>query len=873
MSTFFVDRDALSDGDGSSWELAYQSLAAALNTAQTGDEIWVAEGIYFPGTERSDAFEINAGVTIYGGFDGTEDSLIDRDWQQNLTILSGDIGTPDERSDNSYHVVFSDTDAVAELNGVTVQGGNTEGSDGSDDGGGIYNRQRLTIQNTIVRDNRSIDDGGGIRNDGELLVINSAIANNSAVGSSSLVSGGGGLINTVNAAATIINTTFSGNQALNGGAIRNDGELSLTNTTISDNTGDQSGGGILNTNSSGTAASIDLANSTVTQNLAPSSAGIFNFGFIAASNSIIADNQNDTDFTDNGLLGGSSRSDGYNLIGNGSNAVGFTSSANNDQVGTSTNPIDPLLGDLQDNGGFTQTHLPTENSPAIDSGSNSLLPDDSEDLDSDGDSDEALSTDQRGAGFDRVFNETVDIGAVEVGAAPPPITNEPPSVAIGPVVTSLSENIDTSQAIKLANVIVTDADEIGINTLTIVTTNPSIFEVIDDELFLKAGSSLDFETQSQYNITLQVDDATVGSTPDAAVNFRLLITDVNDNDIGVLEVSANQLLNAVIKTGLNGQLGISVDTLDTSQLSEVVVVSTDDVGRVNGIAPGEEGYLDALIAESLSLLSTLEKGTFEGLDVSRQVALEADGFLQFGVITGGTLDSLRRNGIGTFQIGPSLTEALEGTDDGILQVQPLGDGKVRLGFDIDGDSDFEDLVLTASLQAASEVIGAGLQGGQESELIDLRSVSGPVTADITVYREAAFDNVLGFFTVENEDGQVRDQAGNLLNVGDAGYVKAAIENRVTPDLTGKNNTVTTYSTQIAGGQLLSSFIVSDGAIADLLDENLANDPAVYFTHLGANSDGADHVRLLGDNTFGFEDMLNGGDQDFDDLVVKVTLSV
>jgi hypothetical protein len=432
--------------------------------------------------------------------------------------------------------------------------------------------------------------------------------------------------------------------------------------------------------------------------------------------------------------------------------------------------------------------------------------------------------------------------------------------------------VDTSQAIKLANVIVTDADEIGINTLTIVTTNPSIFEVIDGELFLKAGSSLDFETQSQYNITLQVDDATVGSTPDAAVNFRLLITDVNDNDIGVLEVSANQLLNAVIKTGLNGQLGISVDTLNTSQLSEVVVVSTDDVGRVNGIAPGEEGYLDALIAESLSLLSTLEKGTFEGLDVSRQVALEADSFLQFGVVTGGTLDSLRRDGRGTFQIGPSVAETLEGTSSGILQAQPLGDGKVRLGFDIDGDSSFEDLVLTASLQAASEVIGAGLQGGQESELIDLRSVSGSVTANITVYREAAFDNVLGFFAIENEEGQVRDQSGNLLNVGDAGYVKAAIENRVTPDLTGENNTVKTYSTQIAGGQLLSSFIVSNGAIADLLDSNSTNDPNIYFTHIGANSDGADHVRLLGDNTFGFEDLPGGGDQDFDDLVIKASFS-
>lgn len=1059
MSTLFVDFSSVGSNDGSSWDTAYQSLSAALSNAQTGDEIWVAKGIYLPGSDRSDAFRINAGVTIYGGFDGTESALAERDWQTNLTVLSGDIGTADDNSDNSYQVVVSDTSEMAELNGVIIQGGNTEGSSGSDDGGGVYNRQNLTIRNTVVRDNRSIDDGGGIRNDGDLLVVNSAIANNSAAGASgtnSLVntSGGGGLLNTTSATATIFNTTFSDNQALNGGAIRNDGELSLANTTLSGNSATQSGGGILNTIDGGESASLTLTNSTVTQNSALVGAGILNFGAVAAANSIVADNGG-TDLTNNSAFGGgTSRSDGYNLIGNGS-STGFTNGVNNDQVGTSANPIDPLLGDLQNNGGFTQTHLPNANSSVIDSGSNSLLPADSDDLDSDGDTDETLSTDQRGAGFARVIDGTVDIGAVEAGATMPPVANEPPSIAIEPVVTSLSESADTSQAIKLADVIVTDGDEVGLNTLSIIsryaelldaasaeiigivssvaldvfgletlasldsglfeaiaaefvetagnsfsdrvlaeifdrlddtsetitldslidlateflnsvdadlfaeavdrfllamddgtfsalavdfleglseadfeaiaagfldkldtdffeslvtdfleesgsstadaidsaaiqaalselvaTTDPSIFEIVEGELFLKAGTALDFETQSQYNITLQVDDMAVGSTPDASIGFRLQISDVNDNETGVLEVSASQLLNALVKQGMSGQLNVSIDIVNTSQLSEVVVVSTDETGRINGIAPEEEGYLDALIAESLSLLSTLEKGTFEGLDVTRQLALDtgsdtgsSDSFLQFGLITGGTLDSLQQSGIGKLQLGPSVASALEGLNDGILQAEPLGDGTVRLGFDTNGDSNFEDLVLTASLQAASEVIGAGLQGKGESELIDLRSVSGPVRADIVIYREAAFDNVLGFFTVENVEGQVRDQSGNLLSVGDAGYVKAAIASRVTPDLTGDNGAVKTYSAQLAGGQLLSSFIVSDGAIADLLDEDTANDPEVYFTHLGANSDGADHVRLLGDNTFGFEDTINGGDQDFDDLVVKVTFSV
>ena len=51
-----------------------------------------------------------------------------------------------------------------------------------------------------------------------------------------------------------------------------------------------------------------------------------------------------------------------------------------------------------------------------------------------------------------------------------------------------------------------------------------------------------------------------------------------------------------------------------------------------------------------------------------------------------------------------------------------------------------------------------------------------------------------------------------------------------------------------------------------------HDPSIIFTHVGANSEGVDHVQLLGANTFGFEDTSGGGDMDFNDLVVKTTIS-
>jgi len=54
-----------------------------------------------------------------------------------------------------------------------------------------------------------------------------------------------------------------------------------------------------------------------------------------------------------------------------------------------------------------------------------------------------------------------------------------------------------------------------------------------------------------------------------------------------------------------------------------------------------------------------------------------------------------------------------------------------------------------------------------------------------------------------------------------------------------------------------------------LDEAINGSAEVYFSFLGANSDNNDHIRLLGDNTFGYEDLAGGGDFDYNDMIVKV----
>jgi hypothetical protein len=95
-------------------------------------------------------------VALYGGYPSGGGA---RDWKNNETILSGDIGTLGNSSDNCYHVVTgSDTDGTAVLDGFTVSGGNASGSDMDGFGGGMYNYESSpNVKNTIFAGNTPKD--------------------------------------------------------------------------------------------------------------------------------------------------------------------------------------------------------------------------------------------------------------------------------------------------------------------------------------------------------------------------------------------------------------------------------------------------------------------------------------------------------------------------------------------------------------------------------------------------------------------------------------------------------------------------------------------------------------------------------------------
>ena len=162
----FVDVDAAGIGDGSSWTDAFPDLQQALAVAEVGDEIWVAEGTYRPTdtTDRDASFVLVSGTGLYGGFDGTEDARDERDPEQNVTVLSGDLGVPGDISDNAYHVIIaSGVDDSTVLDGFTVTGGNGNGANPRNRGGGIYaENSSLMVRDCRIVVNRVVQtDGNG----------------------------------------------------------------------------------------------------------------------------------------------------------------------------------------------------------------------------------------------------------------------------------------------------------------------------------------------------------------------------------------------------------------------------------------------------------------------------------------------------------------------------------------------------------------------------------------------------------------------------------------------------------------------------------------------------------------------------------------
>jgi hypothetical protein len=247
------------------------------------------------------------------------------------------------------------------LDRLTLTGGLVSSSYG---GGILVNAATLTLTNSTVNGSWAVLGGGIFQYGATITVVNSTLSNNLAANL------GGGIASDANSTLKLINSTLSGNTVIASAGSNGGGALDMKNGTA------------------------QIINSTITSNTAGNAiaSGIWQEGgTLTIQNSIVANNNG----ANNCRKTGGTFTDGGNNLDNGT-SCGFTGA-----VGQNTNPV---LGALANNGGPTQTHALQMGSPAYNAGNNAKA------VDQNG---VALTTDQRGAGFQRVLFGTVDIGAFE----------------------------------------------------------------------------------------------------------------------------------------------------------------------------------------------------------------------------------------------------------------------------------------------------------------------------------------------------------------------------------------------------------------------------------------------------------------------------
>ncbi len=313
-----------------------------------------------------------------GGIEIWANNGINREFLSNVTIsntaVTGNQIAPDVYQHGGGIALFGPIDASIE--NVVVSGNTARGTAGlhaytpfsSANGFGSLN-----ISNSTVADNVALREGPGI-----------------GAGAAGIYHGGGEF--------TLSGSTISGNDGGNAGGIYLSsfgGEI--TNSTISGNNGHRTGGLVSYVGRT----PLTLRNVTIVDNYGGDVGGLTsNTSQLMIGNSVVANN------TSGNVVGGPNTIPSRNMAGVitslGGNFFAEATFAQilgggQDQVGTLSAPLDPLLGPLQDNGGPTLTHAPLPDSPLVDAGDNAVS--------------DSLMVDQRGQA--RIQGDAVDVGAVE----------------------------------------------------------------------------------------------------------------------------------------------------------------------------------------------------------------------------------------------------------------------------------------------------------------------------------------------------------------------------------------------------------------------------------------------------------------------------
>ncbi len=298
--------------------------------------------------------------------------------------------------------------------------------------------------------------------------------------------------------------------------------------------------------------------------------------------------------------------------------------------------------------------------------------------------------------------------------------------------------------------------------------------------------------------------------------------------------------------------------------NEMSIYLVDDVqGRVDGLLPSQVGYATAAAARAQKLFSaTATVGT------PRELSLPSGQSYGFLLVRRGSLAQWSQsNPENNPQQSPLLLFSVDAANPlsrDAVQTKPLTGDAYQVRWE-DATSSSVRRLFNDNSFTIKPVRGSVLKmPGQTGQT---------VTTTFTVTsRNASFRNELGYFLVDDAIGTI-----DGVRPGQAGYAQKAFSSTTRQVIFGNRQRVGSVSSiTLPSGSNVVFYIIQNSTSADLLQRNPNNlknkTPLAFFSLQVANPDRYGHQQWQGFNRFGFEDLYNGGDKDFDDIVVRFTMS-
>ncbi len=247
-AVWYVDGTVAPSGAGTGWSSPFKTVQEAIDAAGDSDEIWIRMGTYLLSKEIT----VDKTVSLYGGFDGTETQLSQRDWQNNVATIDGQDNdrclnvTGNNVIIDGLSITRGYVPDICELGSPPCYGGQ---------GGGIYFLRKtvtsadpviyyyITIRNCSISDCNVTGEGAGLYVYAHSAIVeNCAFSGNSASGEYGQDVGGAFFSKSEEGYTR--NCNFINNSALASGGISVKGYAPVSDCTFIGNTAEIGGGAV-----------------------------------------------------------------------------------------------------------------------------------------------------------------------------------------------------------------------------------------------------------------------------------------------------------------------------------------------------------------------------------------------------------------------------------------------------------------------------------------------------------------------------------------------------------------------------------------------------------------------------------------------------